>query len=327
MSPHRLAIIIVSFERGELTQRCIESLRREARIDYHIFLTDNGSHGEVTRALLDQWERDPDITLTRLPENSGPSTGRNHGLRRIDDSFSHIALLDNDIVALGGWDQAAIQALDGQFDLIQPKLLEADLQRVERGPNEERPGGMDANPHFIGRGAPRYAPEVSRCGPCDIVGSGIMRREVYERVGQFDNRLQIGEDFDYSFRARSLGFRLGYVPECELIHDHGFEIGYDQERARLEKYLRAHLILWQKHRKALLSPAYLCWYSWLHFHDEPMYLPPGSRLRNLPQRLRRRWGRWRCMSRHENFWQDRSAAELATAELALRLPRADRETV
>ncbi len=323
MSRPRLAVVIVSFERGELTRRCIESLRRETTCNYHLFLTDNGSRGEATHVLLDQWERDPGITLTRLPENTGPSTGRNHGLRRIDGSFSHIAMLDNDIVALAGWDRAAIEALNGEFDLIQPKLLEADLQRVERGPNEERPGGMDANPRFIGRGAARYASEVSRRGPCEIVGSGVMRREVLESVGKLDDRLQIGEDFDYSFRARALGFRLGYVPECELIHDHGFEFSYDQERARVEKYLWAHLILWQKHRKALLSPAYLCWYSWLYFHDEAMYLPPGSRLRNLPQRLHRRWGRWRCMSRHQNFWRDRPAIEVATAELGLRLGSAD----
>ena len=320
MNPARLAVVIVSFERGELTRRCIESVRREATVDYHIFLVDNGSRGEATRPLLDQWEREADITLIRLPENLGPSSGRNHALRRIDASFSHIALLDNDIVALPGWDRAAIDALDGEFDLIQPKLLEADLLRVERGPNVARSGGLDANPHFIGRGAARNAPEVSRRGPCEIVGTGIvMRREVYERVGELDDRLQIGEDFDYSYRARALGFRLGYVPECELIHDHGFDLGYDQERSRVEKYLRAHLILWQKHGKALLSPAYLCWYSWLHFHDEPMYLPPGSRLRTLPQRLRRRWARWRCMNRHANVWGSREEADGATAELAGRL--------
>jgi GT2 family glycosyltransferase len=322
MKAARIAVVVVSLERAETTRRCLQSVRRYAVRDYHIFLSDNGSRSECAQSLLRRCESESDVTVARLPANLGPSAGRNRGLKLIDDTFTHIALLDNDIVALPGWDARAFEVLESEFDLIQPKLLQADLKRVERGPNIERVGTLAANPEYLGVGASPDAPEVNESGPCAIVGTAaVMRRAVVRRVGLFDESLAIGEDFDYSFRARKLGFKLGYAPRCVLVHDHQFDYEYDSVRSRVDKYVTAHFVLWRKHGKALLSPAYLSWYSWLAFHREPMYLPPGNPLSSIPNRLRRRVVRWLCMRFRANHWKDRETLDLATRALGKRLER------
>jgi GT2 family glycosyltransferase len=314
-----IAIVFVSYERGELTQRCIDSLRLVAAQPFHIFLVDNGSQTETTKSVLRNCEGAADVTLTRVRENLGPAAGRNIALAAMPTEFRYVAMLDNDIVALPGWDRAALRAFESGADLIQPKLLEADGRTLERGPNRPNRSPLAANPEYIGRGLPADHPEVNRDEDAVIVGTAVVRREVLDRIGLFDERLHIGEDFDLSFRARAVGFALRYVPDCTLIHDHGFDFAYDQERGLAEKYLIAHVVLWRKWRKALLSPAYLDWYGWLQRHGEPMYLPPEQRWRIAHRRLRRRLVRGWIMRRRANEWARAEAAERATESLARRL--------
>jgi hypothetical protein len=76
------------------------------------------------------------------------------------------------------------------------------------------------------------------------------------------------------------------------------------------------VVFWRRWRKALLSPAYLAWYGWLHRHNEPMYLPPDQRWRIAHRRLRRRMVRKWCMTRHANVWNSAEAADQATETLA-----------
>lgn len=324
MSQNLFAIILVSYDRGEITRRCVESIRSVTQHSYQIIVVDNGSQETAATRILNELEAQSDISLIRLPDNRGPAAARNMGMSMADKRCPYMALFDNDIVALEGWDHATKQALDGPYDLIQPKLLESDGVTVERGPNVERTGGLAANPEYVGRGVARTDLTVSTRGECSIVGTAaVLKREVYESIGEMDERLHIGEDFDYSFRARAAGFRLGYVPDVELIHDHGFDLDYEQERSRVVKYLTAHVTFWRKHRRALLSPAYLAWYCWLHFNGEPMYLPPGMKCRNLRQRLRRRYHRKRCMEAYGNEWSSEEAADSATEGLARRLGMKD----
>ena len=313
----RFAVCIVSYQRASLTERCIESVRATTTLPYQIFLVDNGSPDAATRALLDRLEGSADIELFRLDGNFGPARGRNIALAAMPAEFGYVATLDNDIVALPGWDSAALRAFESGADLIQPKLLEADGRTLERGPNRPNRSPLAANPAFIGRGLASDQPEVNRLEEAEIVGgTAIIKREVFERIGLLDERLHIAEDFDFSFRARAEGFTLRYVPDCALIHDHGFDFAYDQERGQTEKYLVAHVVLWRKWRKALLSPAFMAWYGWLHRHGEPMYLPPEQRWGIVHRRLLRRLVRKWIMSRHANVWAAADDADGPTESLA-----------
>ena len=315
-----VGVCIVSYQRAALTRRCIESVRVAATLPYRIFLVDNGSPDCETRSLLTDMGGSGDVSLTRLERNLGPAAARNLVIRTLSGEVRYVAMFDNDIVALPGWDEAARKALDAGADLIQPKLLKADGHTLERGPNRPNASALAANPQFVGSGLPVDHPEVNREEEAAIVGgTGVFRREVFDRIGLLDERLHVGEDFEFSFRARAAGFSLRYAPNCALIHDHGFDLAYDQERARTAKYLTSHVVLWRKWRKALLSPAYLAWYDWLDRNGEPMYLPADQRWRIAHRRLRRRLARRWIMARYANDWDTPEAADWAAEALAVRL--------
>jgi GT2 family glycosyltransferase len=46
------------------------------------------------------------------------------------------------------------------------------------------------------------------------------KREVIERLGPQDETLFRGEDVDYNWRARRLGYRIYYDPTIRVIHHH-----------------------------------------------------------------------------------------------------------
>lgn len=313
----RIAVIVLSCGRGVLTERCLDSLRSCTTNSYHVYLVDNGSTDNDTLSRLDGWANCAEITLFRLPTNLGPAAGRNVALEALAPDDDVVAMLDNDIVALPGWDRAALDALRRGADLIQPKLLEADQVTLERGPNHPNSSPLAINPVFPGRGQRADRPELNREEEAAITGTAaILRRAVLRSVGLLDPVLQIGEDFDFSLRARAAGYAIKYVPDCALVHDHGFDFNYDQERGRVEKYLIAHVVLWRRWGKALLSPSYLHWYAWLHKVGEPMYLPEGQRWRIAHRRLRRRLVRAWIMRKHPNSWASCASLEVATLKLA-----------
>jgi GT2 family glycosyltransferase len=316
-----IAIGIVSFERGDLTRRCIDSIRScTCHGTYHIFLVDNRSQTASAKEVLNWCRIHDDISVRILESNYGPSYARNIIIEMIGANYPMVAFFDNDIVALPSWSEAALRAIEHGADLIQPKLLNADGYTVERGPTIPRDNPLSANPEFLGIGMDSSDQTVNTPSEAAIVGTAsIIRREVFDRIGGYDDRLHIGEDFDHSYRAKKAGFVLRYIPDCALIHDHGFDFEYDQIRGSVEKYLRSHVFFWRKHQRALLSPQYLCWYGWLYFNNEPMYMPQQNKWKTMHRRLRRRLMMKWCMTHYQNAWNSVDEANKATEVLAMRL--------
>ncbi len=301
-SEAKIAICVISYERGVLTERCLQSISKNTVKPYQVFLVDNGSQDLNVVKKLSQWAYRKNTRVIKNTTNNGASAARNQVIELSEGKYRFLAMFDNDMMALPGWDVSAFKTFERGVDLIQPKLLTGDSKFVERGPNQPRSELISANPEFFGKGLTRDHPDVNREDDVAIIGAGIVRYAVFDTIGGYDERLDIGEDFDLSFRARDAGFKLRYAPDCELIHDHIHDPEYDQERARVSKFLTSHVILWNKHGKVLLSPAFLRWFSWLHFHDEPMYMSGPRTIASVPRRLRRRAMRRWIMARYQPVW-------------------------
>jgi hypothetical protein len=56
--------------------------------------------------------------------------------------------------------------------------------------------------------------------PSLFSASLAMRRDLFERLGGFDERLAVREDTDLVRRARQLGRSAVYVPDIRVRHDH-----------------------------------------------------------------------------------------------------------
>jgi GT2 family glycosyltransferase len=307
------AIGIVSFERGLLTQRLLDSISTCTATPHHVFIADNGSQDEVMRVLLDRWERRADTTVVRLAENEGPSAGRNAILERIENRFAVVAMLDNDIIVLPGWEVAALSALDAGYDAVDAKLLRKDGVTVDRGPTRLWKEPFFLHPEYLGRGLRRDAPQVNARTDVPLVaGTAFLRSEIFRKVGGYEPGIWAGEDYDLAYRGRAAGFRYCYEPRCEMIHDHAYVPGYDQVRSDPRRLLLSHYALWKRHRKLLLPPSALWLYTEIVKSREPMFLDRGISLFPLLRRSRRRLRTWYANTRYGEVWRSEADGAGAT---------------
>ena len=283
-----LAVGVVSLDRATLTRRCIESLDAVSA-SLHLVVADNGSSEPDALHLLDELERRPNTTVIRLGRNLGPAAGKNAILDHLPEGTDAIAFADNDIVFLPGWDRAARTALTEGWDVVQPKLLFAGGERVQRGPTRPWPEEYLVNPQYLGVGADRNAPEVSQRVELEtFAGSSIISLRVFRQVGRHDERIWVGEDYELALRARKQGMRILYEPRCEWIHDHVDMLGYDRVRYDIRRHLQSHVVLWHKHQKLSLGPDQIRLFCRLIRSNEPLVLERSLRPRCLFLRLRRK---------------------------------------
>ncbi len=89
----KAVLVILAWNRWDLTRRCLESLRRTDLEVSEIVVVDNGSTDETPQRLTEI----AGIRVVTLPENLGFVRGNNAGIA-IADRDADVVLLNNDVV-------------------------------------------------------------------------------------------------------------------------------------------------------------------------------------------------------------------------------------
>jgi len=144
-----------------------------------------------------------------------------------------------------------------------PKILHIDQQNTINSLGVLINYTGIAYPNLLGQKDPDYQePFESACG-----GIFMLKREVYETVGGFDEDLFLyHEDHDLSWRIRLAGWHLKVIPEAIMYHHYKFNKGilkyYSSEKNRL------HILLKNMEVKtlALICPALIIveFSQWFH---------------------------------------------------------------
>lgn len=214
MTIRRVRVVVVDHNGGELTHRCIESLRATTwHGELEIVLVDNAS----TPPTPNPWS---DVRLLRNETNRGFAGGANTGIGELE-GVDAVALVNNDAVVTSGWLDPLVTALDGDPQLAAacPKIrfigqstinnvgtiVRGDWYGVDRGYDEPDRGQYD-HPEDV----------QAWCG-----GAVVLRGEYLRECGLFDERLFLYyEDVELSLRGARAGWRYRYVPESVVDHEH-----------------------------------------------------------------------------------------------------------
>ncbi|MCS6803251.1 MAG: glycosyltransferase [Chloroflexota bacterium] len=175
-------------------------------------------------------QRFPWVRFIETDRPLWPAAARNRGIREASGEL--IASLDADCVPSPHWIAALVAA------------HETHGERVVVG------GGIcveSANLWALADNLAsfnRYLPSRP-AGPVVQVPAANLsaRRALFEEIGPFDERLRIGEDTDWTMRARRAGVRLLFEPRAVVWHNtmrrspaaviaHGYEWGYHAARNR-----------------------------------------------------------------------------------------------
>lgn len=205
-------IVIPTFNGLHLLGPCIAEIRRFTETPHEIIVVDDGSTdgtAEFCRA-----ER---LLFVSLPNNRGFPIAVNAGIQLA--SGDTVVLLNNDIVVSRRWLDNMLACLysAGDIGIVGP------MANYASGSQEHHLGYADLDGfHEMTRESNRPDPGKWRSVRRLVGMCMVMKRELVDRIGLFDERYAPGhyEDDDYCYRARLHGYRL-MVAGDTYVHHHG----------------------------------------------------------------------------------------------------------
>ena len=213
------SIIIVTYNNLHLNQACLESVFRDTDWpNFEVIVVDNASSDGTAEWLAEEEARRPNLRVILNKENLGFAAANNQGLRAARGEF--LCLLNNDTVVARGWLSTMIGHLRA--------MPEAGMI----GPVSNMVGNEAKVPvdySTIGE-MPRWAAEYCRRHDGETFQMKMLgffcvmfRREVYEKIGELDERFGVGyfEDTDYCYRVRREGYELRCARDAFVHHWQG----------------------------------------------------------------------------------------------------------
>ena len=219
-----ISIVVPVYNEISQTIACLRSIYlQDVSVDYEVILADDKS---------------PDPSHAILKEIPGLRYFRNqanlHFLRNCNTNAVHargdyIVFLNNDTVVKPGWLQNLLDTFleNDSVGVVGSKLIypSGELQEA---------GGIlwqDASGWNWGKGQDASHPLYNFVREVDFVsGASLMiPTMLWRQIGGFNEGLEKAyyEDADLCFRVRSMGYKVLYQPESEVVHIEGLSSGTD----------------------------------------------------------------------------------------------------
>lgn len=208
-----VTIIIPNYNGHAFLQDCLEALKPQMSDKVHVLVVDNGSTDESV-PFLQSYEG---IETLFLPENTGFCGAVNAGIRASQTKY--VILLNNDTKVLPGYVDSLVAAMeqDEQIFSGSARMLQMHAPEWIDDAGDEYCALGWAFARGKGKPAGQYENQVEVFAACG--GAGIYRREVFDKIGCFDERhFAYLEDIDIGYRAGIYGYRNVYVPGAQVLH-------------------------------------------------------------------------------------------------------------
>ena len=227
-----LSIIIVNYNVKEFLQNLIHSIEKAStKITKEIIVIDNASDDGSVEFLKEKF---PQIRLIANKINLGFGKANNIGLKEAKGKY--ILLLNPDTIVAEDTFEKMLEFFDknSEAGLAGCKILNPDgtlqlaCRRSFPGPwtSFTKVSGLSSlfpKSKLFARYNLTYLDENQSYEVDAISGSFMMmRKEVYEKVGGFDEQFfMYGEDLDICYRIQKAGFKVFYVHTTQIIHYKG----------------------------------------------------------------------------------------------------------
>lgn len=230
-----ISVIIPTHNRAEFLMDVLESVYCQTRKPFEIIVVDDGST-DNTREAVSKSFKDVDYIHQK---NSGPAAARNAGIARARGDV--IVFLDDD-------------------DLLLPKAFELTVGRLESkiGFEIDIVSGLIMRVENIKKIHGKYTYKaIPPAWPERLIGSALIRKHLFDKVGLFDETLFLGEDIDWFMRAREKQVRFSFLPEITYLyrmHQNNLTKNKHESQRFILKVLKKSLTRRAKARAGEVSP-------------------------------------------------------------------------
>jgi len=209
-----IEVLILNFNGKHHLKTCLESVLRTNYPDFSLVVVDNGS----TDGSVDFVKQNfPNVKIISHGKNLGFAAGYNRAIEMT--TAPYFSLLNNDVEVTSNWlrelskfaTKPNVAAVTGKILFFHERsrinacggIMDMYGCSVNRGMGEVDKGQYDkTTPVF-------YA-------PCGFV---LINRKAWEEIGPFDGDFFFyGEDVDFSWRARLMGYEIFFEPSSVIFH-------------------------------------------------------------------------------------------------------------
>lgn len=197
-----ISVIIPAYNVASYIAETLDSVVAQTYADYEAIVVNDGSTDDTEQAIAPYLENFGGKLIYIRQENRGLAGARNTGMRQARGRY--IALLDGDDIWLPDYLTTSLALLeaDPAIDVLYPNAI------------------FDGSPNFSGRLFQDIFPtsepvtfEKVLNRECYVFGQALFKRELLERVGEYDEALRAAEDFDLWLRMLHAGCRFAFTRE------------------------------------------------------------------------------------------------------------------
>jgi len=194
-----VSVVMPAYNAADYIARAIESVLIQNYRNFELIVVDDGS-SDHTADIVRGFKNEPIKYF--LKENGGAASARNFGLEKASGSF--IVMLDSD-------------------DMMTPDYIARHLQGFEQHPQadmvycddllideQDKPIRVITRPEYSDPKA--FISDMFRCGFPVVHFKTCIRRSVFDKIGPYDERLIVGEDYDMMRRFVKQGLRMVHLP-------------------------------------------------------------------------------------------------------------------
>jgi N-acetylglucosaminyl-diphospho-decaprenol L-rhamnosyltransferase len=205
-------IYVPNFNGSARLRRLLESLGRQSA-PFRVVVVDNGSSDDSVAMLADRF---PEAEVAELRENLGFGRALNRAIAEHGGEL--VMLLNNDVVCEPRFVEEMLAAMTPDVEMVAGVLVRDDA------PDLIDSAGVVADRRTLLafdylHGRPREAATRARPPLAPTGGAALYRREAFESVGGFDERIfAYYEDLDLGLRLQAAGARCGLAGEALARH-------------------------------------------------------------------------------------------------------------
>lgn len=210
----RVTVVVVTWNGAHLLPPCLDSLRAQT-LPHAVLVIDNASSDSTADVMAGH----PEAEVLRLAVNTGFAGGAQAGLDAV--ATPYVALLNNDAVAEPGWLAALTAELDAEPTVaaVTSRILLARDGRVNNAGGALTRWGVGYDRGYGRADGPPYDKPAEVAAFCG--GAAALRVDDARRAGGFATDFFLYyEDTDLSWRLRTAGRGIRYVPQAVVHHEH-----------------------------------------------------------------------------------------------------------
>ncbi len=204
-SPPSVSVIVPVYNDPDGVQVTLDSLTSQNYDRYRVFPVDNDST-DSTRAVIDEFgDLYPDRIFPAIESEVQSSyAARNRGVYH--SSGDMLLFLDADVWVPETWIEDMVSTLESNdYD-----YLGCNVEVVA----DDRPNFWERYEQSFSFPVETYLEDKHFAPTCALA----VRREVFEEVGLFDERLESGGDKEFGQRVHHAGFKQGYAEDVTAYH-------------------------------------------------------------------------------------------------------------